>query len=185
MKAVTAREIARKTSRVLAKTMKAASRRFTYKDSGTRTKATGVTFIELVIVLAVFAVMSTLVAVLPAERRQLSAAARQVADDIRLCQRLAMSEGKRTRIKFDESSVSYTIETMENGKYESIKHVPSNHYIKYIDAKSTNYIITFTVRGTTGDACTIHLYTLNYTLSMTVNVGAGRVKLGEVIKNGR
>ena len=185
MRTVTAREIARKTSRVLAKTMKAASRRFTRKNSGTRTKTTGVTFIELIIVLAVFAVMSTLVAVLPAERRQLSATARQVADDIRLCQRLAMSEGKRTRVLFVNSPASYTIDKMENNIYETIKHVPLNNYIKSINARGANYEIAFTVRGTTGDACTIYLYTINYTISMTVNVGAGRVKLGEVIKNGR
>jgi len=185
MRTVTAREIDKKTGGILAKTMRAVSRRVTRKDCGTRTKTTGVTFIELVIVLAVFAVMSTLVAVLPAERRQLSAAARQVADDIRLCQRLAMSEGKKTRVAFDKFSAVYWIYKYEDDKYESVKHVPLNNYIKSIYANNSSNDITFTVRGTTSDACSIHLLTNNYMITLTVNVGAGRVKLGEVIKNGR
>ena len=145
--------------------------------------ARGVTLVELIVVLAVFSILAAGVAVIPAEKRQLTAAARQVQDDIRLCQRIAMSENRRVRILFKEPENVYFLEKIENGSYERIKREDLSHYIESLHTNASGKDIEFTPRGTTGDACTITLKTKNYAAVLTVNVGSGRVKIFEITKN--
>jgi len=143
----------------------------------------GVTFAELIVVLAVFAILAAGVTAIPAERRRLTAAARQIQDDIRLCQRLAMAENKRVRVIFYETEYAYILEKWESGKFERIKREDLHQSVVYLFTNASGKKIEFTPRGTTGDACAINLKTNNFAVSLTVNVGSGRVKIFEITKN--
>jgi len=141
----------------------------------------GLTFIELIIVLAVLTVMAAGISFIPAEKRQLNAAAQQVINDIRFCQRLALSESTWARILFHESENAYSVDKWESTGYVRVKKESLGHYTESLFTNASGKDIEYTSRGTTGDACTIRLSTKNYTVVMTVTVGAGRVKITEII----
>jgi len=142
----------------------------------------GVTLFELIVVLAVFSIVAASVTVIPAEKRQLAAAARQIQDDIRFCQRVAMSENRRARIIFKETENAYILEKWETNGFERINRADLSHYIESLYTNASGKNIEFTPRGTTGGACTITLKTRHYAVDLTVNVGSGRVKIFEIIK---
>jgi len=145
-------------------------------------RTAGVTLAETVVVLAVLVVVSANISFVPAERRLLAAAAIEVRSDIRYLQRIALTEGRRTRITFNSDDNSYILDKWEEGRYKKIKTVKFDPVVESLFTNASGANITFTARGTTGDACVIYIYSDKYTAELTVNVGAGRVKIKEIYK---
>jgi len=144
--------------------------------------ARGVTLIELVIALAIIVVISANISFVPAERRRVVSAALELQSDIRYIQRIALTEGRRAQITFNQADISYILEKWENGKFTRIKRTALGPAVDKLFTNASGASVRFTPRGTTGDACTINLSSGRYTASLTVNVGAGRVKIVEIIK---
>ena len=119
----------------------------------------GFTLIELVVTLAVMAVVLSFAISMPAERRQVRAAALQLQSDLRYAQRIALTEGRRVVIILDQSRNIYHIEKFtESKRYERIKTETLNPYINMLDTNASGSRIEYTPRGTrAGNACTINL----------------------------
>jgi len=142
----------------------------------------GVTLAEVVIVLAVLAVIAANATFVPVERRQTVSAAVELQADIRYVQRVALIEGRRTRIMFNIEENYYILQKWEDGAYNTIRKVALGPSVKKLYTNASGASVGFTARGTTGDACTINISSDKYTAVLTVNVGAGRVKITEIIK---
>jgi len=142
----------------------------------------GLTLLELIIVLALIAILSAGVSFAPLERRLVYSAAEEILSDVRYMQRIALIEGVRTEIVLNERDNSYTLEKWEDGGFVTIKKVRLDPAIKTLYTNASGKNINFTPRGTTGSACTITVSSAGYTAALTINIGSGRVKITEFIK---
>jgi prepilin-type N-terminal cleavage/methylation domain-containing protein len=140
----------------------------------------GLTFIELVIVLAVMAVISGSVAfsVRSAERRALDGASRMIQADMRFAQRMAIIDGRTWDISFDRVRHQYTLNPLGPEPAMTID-LPNGVRIlntTFAGGDRTSY----TPRGTPGRSGTITLTKGRYTQDLTVVPSGGRVEIKEI-----
>jgi len=142
----------------------------------------GLTLIELIVVLSVIVIVAAGISFIPSERRLVTAAALTIQADIRYMQRIALAEGRRTQLTFNQANNSYILEKWDGGGFKTVKVEKLDPVIKSLYTNAPGASVCFTERGTTGDACTITLSSDGYAAALTVNVGAGRVKIIEITK---
>lgn len=153
----------------------------------------GFTIAEVIIVLSVMAIITGIAIPSAAliEKRQLNMAALNLRSDIRSIQRLAMAEGVGTIISIypernmyvlSKQTASKTDVDISSGNYTNIKTAGLPENIEFVASALTSEQISYTINGTVAKANRIDLKSKNYVVKMTVNVGAGHVKIYEAEK---
>ncbi len=144
----------------------------------------GVTLIELVVVLMITAIMTSalITTASTAEGRRLNTAAVAIQSDLRTAQRSAVIEGRPYSVEFaaDKYAVMYETVTGRVPAYTVVKTVEFRQGISI--TKPESFTIKYTVRGTVSGACTIRLDNDTHYISLTVNVANGRVNVGGLKK---
>lgn len=145
------------------------------------TKNAGTTLSELIIVLAIMCIVLSAAALSFAgsEKTRLQSAAVKLQSDLRYVRKLALNESVYTRIVFYTDLNYYELQKEVGTYYVTIKTVELND--TSLDSVNTSEsAVEYTPRGTTNSACTIKISTGKYELSLTVNVGSGRIKIAEI-----
>jgi prepilin-type N-terminal cleavage/methylation domain-containing protein len=139
----------------------------------------GVTLIELVMVLAVLSIVLGVarMSVTGNSLRELRAACNELQADLRYAQRQAVIEGRKYQVVFDKLQNSYKVlrDDGDLGLTYVVKDRVFDKDIVLVGTTAVNSWVSYTTRGTTGDACTITLRNSEYSADMTVNLGSGRV----------
>lgn len=144
---------------------------------------TGFSVIELVIVLAVVMIIGVII--IPygsAERRYIRNAAVTMQADIRYAQRMAITEGKRYQVKFNELLNKYTVQYEIAGTihYKVTKEVFLQDGVS-IKSVNTDFV-EYGPKGTNNKAFTLVLQNDTYSISLTANIGAGRIAIKDMVK---
>lgn len=140
----------------------------------------GFTLVELVISFSITVIMFGIVTVsfIPIERYRLIQSAYILRTDLRYCQKNAIEEKRRYGISIDvNNNLYYILRADDEGLLRKISQVKLEHAIQ----TNTNSI-AFTPQGTVNGAGTITLRGKFYYLEITINVGCGRVKIGQIKK---
>jgi len=148
----------------------------------------GVTLVELLVVLAVISIGLSAVSVTAAHNslRELTAAANEVQAGLRFAQRQAVTEGRRYQVFFPHNLNGYRVQRADGEALlitDVIKEKVFEGNVVLVGTTAVHSAVTYTPRGTTGDACTITLRNNEYTLELTVNLGSGRVSQRRLIRN--
>ena len=119
------------------------------------------------------------------EKRNLKLEAENVADTLRLARTAAIRETKEYRLIFDVTNGTYhtqrKIDLPRPNTWESVSQYTLNN-VQFGSQVSKDGFIYFTNRGTTSTPATINLESDHYAVSLTINLGAGRVLVGEITK---
>lgn len=139
----------------------------------------GMTLVELLIALAILCISLGAVrtAVTAYSARELTAACRELQSDLRFAQRQAIAENRKYQVFFPMAENGYRVLCHENelGVTSVIKEKVFDNGIILMGTTGVNSSVTYTARGTTGDACTITLENRDYSVDLTVNLGSGRI----------
>lgn len=144
----------------------------------------GFTLIEMTIALALSVIMFNIVAIsfVSVERFRIIQCAQVLRTNLRYCQKNAIEEKRKYDIVIDTyNSLYYIRRGDDSGLLRKISQINLAKGIT-IQTNSSDNSISYTPQGTSGDACTITFRGKYYFLEMTVNVGCGRVKLGNLKK---
>jgi prepilin-type N-terminal cleavage/methylation domain-containing protein len=138
----------------------------------------GFTLIEIIVVVALIAMLSTII--LPDFKSnlrdyRLNIAARQMAQNIRLVQQKAMSEGVPWRIVFHSSSNNYKI----NQGFKLWKQVNLPDGVEFVYIGFSEKTLTFYPSGAAVPAGTVKLTNNSKSLYIIVSVATGRVRISE------
>jgi len=148
----------------------------------------GVTLIELLVVVAIISVLIFLISVstaTPMDRSILESAANMIAQDIRLTQQLAVSNGSTYFFEIHTKDNYYQIrsqpvETAYKKEYlhDGISISTIGFESLYTDSTRKDLkTLRYTPAGTPGTTGTITLKKGNWVKQITVMVGTGRVKV--------
>lgn len=146
----------------------------------------GFTLIELVIVIGIIAIAgaSTAAASRGIQRRTLQNASLAIQADMRRAQRMALMEGRRWRVQFEERYNRYSIGPIPrdpNRLY--IMYLPRGVYFEYLPRSSVDYLPRGTLGGTgfgTGTGFTMDLRSGRYMQRMTILPVTGRVTVFDI-----
>lgn len=148
----------------------------------------GVTLVELAIVLMLLVIMGNMVGVSFSSvgKSELNQSCIQLQSDLRYAQRLAVIKGIKHEVLFDVVGNCYKVRYKKKGSYLTYTNVKTVNFdgkvsLDRINVNAEN-TIAYTPTGTTNDACTIVLYNDSYTADLTVNVGSGRIKIKKFTK---
>ncbi len=146
----------------------------------------GYSYIEMVVTLAVIVIVSgiTVLSFASVERRMLQKEAAQLKINLGYAQKMALTSGTSYTVLFDVQNNQYLVGSSHdinrsNGESLSVYKL-TGCSIESVNTRSS--AVTYTSRGTTGDACTISLGSKHYFVNLTVNVGAGRVAVKPIVK---
>lgn len=147
----------------------------------------GITFLETLIVLSIFSIMSLLL--IPKlniiERYALKSQAQMFVSDLKYTQRLAMNENCDYYLKVIKTDKFYFIRkggTITGNK--KIVYMPKN--ISFSQSSTSD--IKYTSKGTagkygTGSGGTINLVSKNYKIKITVSPVTGKIRIYDIEKN--
>ena len=140
-------------------------------------KRKGFTLVELIITLAVFAILLGAVFITvsrkDSSRRSIDAASDQILADIRYARQRAISEGRNVAIKFYWRNNFYVIQHSPSEPIRTV-YLPDGINI----CRSTGITtITYTPRGTPSRGDSIFIASEHYRARITVAVAGGRVEL--------
>lgn len=142
----------------------------------------GFTIIELIIVLAIIAITSgtIMLNIQSSDRTTLQLAKNTLIDDIRFAQNMAKSIGTSYYISFNSSlalSNTYHIRRNNQGRRVLCPVSPGATLDNDIILRNNfgGNTINFTSRGTVAGAGTITMQLRRYSVTLTVNLGSGRV----------
>ena len=146
---------------------------------------TGLTLIELLIVMAVIAVagVSAVTATQNLRRRTLQNAALTLQADIRWAQRNAMIEGRRIRLALNQSGNNYALEDLNLGishPQRFIKRVEFPPGVNLFSDTGGLWRYEFLPRGTPGFGGAITLRYHPFEVEITVLPASGRVEIKEI-----
>lgn len=143
----------------------------------------GFTLIELVIVIALIVILSLagFASARGAQRREIQNAATMIQADMRQAQRLAVIEGRRYRVRFDQINNRYFVYPVRGFTYEPI-YLPGNVSIHHMNLpiSQIEYLPRGTLGGHAAHGFTIVLRNRSYEQSLTITPSTGRVAYGEV-----
>lgn len=145
----------------------------------------GATLIELIIMLSLAAVIAGVasLSLMSVEKRKLQNAALELQSALRHAQRLSMAENVSYQVSFNLANRSCKIINVSVRPEKTIHTVTLDPSVTIYSADmSGGRYVTFTPKGTTSSAGTIKLRTTNYSLNMTVNIGAGKVTVKDIEK---
>ncbi len=144
----------------------------------------GFTLIELIISLAISVIILSLgsISFNAVERHRIVQSANILRSNLRYCQKNAVDEKRKYVLTFDSNKNSYYVRRADDsGLLRKVSQINLPLGINiFTNAKENS--VAYTLRGTTGSACTINLRGQKYFLKMTVNVGCGRVKINPIQK---
>ena len=142
----------------------------------------GFTLIELIIVLGVIAVVgsTTLATYRGIQRRTLNNASLTLQADFRRAQRMAIIEGRRWRVSFNQHENHYSVYSMPRNLAEHVHtvYLPSGVWISYFNAAYVEYL----PRGTIHRGFTLRLRKGNYEIRMTGAVSGGRIAVDAITR---
>ncbi len=138
----------------------------------------GFTLIEIIVIVALIALLSAVI--LPDFKsslmdHKLNIAARQMAQNMRLVQQKAMSEGVPWRIVFHSSSNNYKI----NQGIKLWKQVNLPDGVEFMYIGFSEKTLTFYPSGAAVPAGTVKLTNNNKSLYIIVSVATGRIRISE------
>ena len=146
----------------------------------------GFTLIELVIVFSIFAIIGTvtLTTVRSIQRRTLDNASRALQADMRRAQRMALIEGTRWRVHFDQRYNRYSIRplTHDPDRVYTV-YLPSGVVFDFLPRVMVDYLPRGTLGGTgwgVGTGFTMDLRNGQYVQRLTVLPVTGRVEVFDV-----
>ena len=146
----------------------------------------GVTLIELLMVIAIISMLIFLISVstaTPMDRSILESAANMIAQDIRLTQQLAVSNGSTYFFEIHTKDNYYQIRSQSTGIYkkeylhDSISISLIGFENPYTGSHKDLKVLRYTSAGTPSTTGTITLKKGNLFKQITVMVGTGRVKI--------
>lgn len=152
-------------------------------ESGGRKKTadSGYTLIEVVMVIAVLSLLSTII--LPDFKKTLSkykleVAARELAQNIRLAQQKTITEGVTYKIVFDLHRMdNYQLLAGRRGK---LIKLPSGVLLDWTTYSDVDKTLSFNPSGAPNRGGTIAITSGKNTLYVIVSVATGRVRVGKV-----
>jgi prepilin-type N-terminal cleavage/methylation domain-containing protein len=138
----------------------------------------GFTLIEIIVVVALIAILSTII--LPDFKGslrdyKLNFAARQMAQNIKLVQQKAMSEGIPWRVVFESSRNCYRI----NQGFKSWKQINLPDGVEFAYIGFSEKTLTFYPSGAAVPAGSIKITNRDKSLYVIVSVATGRVRISE------
>ena len=144
---------------------------------------TGFTLIELVIVISLIAILSVagLASARGTQRREIQNASTMIQADMRQAQRLAVIEGRRHRVRFDQVNHRYFVYPVGGFVYEPI-HLPAGVTIHSMNLPigQIEYLPRGTLGGHAAHGFTIVLRNRSYEQRLTITPSSGRVAYGEI-----
>jgi len=143
----------------------------------------GFTLIELVVVLGLIAILSVggLVSARGMQRREIQNASTAIQADMRQAQRLAVIEGRRYRIRFDQVNHRYFVYPVGEFVYEPI-YLPADVFIHNMNLPigQIEYLPRGTLGGHAAHGFTLVLRNQRYEQRLTIIPSSGRVAYEEV-----
>jgi len=143
----------------------------------------GFTLIELVVVISLIAILSVagFASARGAQRREIQNASALMQADMRQAQRLAVIEGRRYRVRFDQASHRYFVYPVGEFVYEPI-YLPSGVTIHHMNLPigQIEYLPRGTLGGHAAHGFTIVLRSSRYEQRLTITPSSGRVAYGEI-----
>ena len=143
----------------------------------------GITLLELVVVLGIIAVLSgaTIGTARGLQRRTLHNASLALQSDMRHAQRMALIEGRRWRIAFDDVyhrySVGHERSVLDTAAQPPWIYLPSGVEFSYLPRLNSEFL----PRGTlSGGGFTIYLRNRQYEQRLTILPVTGRVRVWDV-----
>ena len=115
------------------------------------------------------------------DKNLLARALINVQSDLRLAKRLAVTANGPARVVFNLSEHSYIVQNRQSGAYKTARAVKLGS-VTIESMNASAFTVSYNSRGTTADACTIVLKKGAYRGSLTVNIGAGRVQIKDIIR---
>jgi len=143
----------------------------------------GFTLIELVVVISLIAILSLVgfASARGAQRREMQNAATMIQADMRQAQRLAVIEGRRYRVRFDQINRRYFVYPVGEFMYEPI-YLPSGVAIHHMNLPigQIEYLPRGTLGGHAAHGFTIVLRNRSYEQRLTITPSSGRVAYGAI-----
>ena len=146
----------------------------------------GFTLIELVIVFGIIAILggTTLATTRGIQRRTLNNASLALQADMRRAQQMALIEGRRWRVQFDQQNNRYIVHPVPrlSALPEEIRevHLPSGVTIDFINSPHAGTFLEYLPRGTTSSGFRVDLRNGVYVQRITATVSAGRIAIHDM-----
>ena len=159
-----------------------------------RVSKSGITLLELVIVLGIIAILggTTLTTARGIQRRNLNNASLAFQADIRRAQRMALIEGRRWRVQFDQENHRYLVDYVRpllNTNWDRTwTYLPAGVTFEFLPRSSVEFLPRGTLGGTpfaVGTGFTMRLQSGQYIQELTVLPVTGRVRIREIQRQNR
>ena len=143
-----------------------------------RKSTSGISLLELLIVLAIFAIIGSglVISLRQADRRALNNASLQLQADLRYAQRLAIIEGRRHGIVFEVENNRYRI--IATAPERTIRTVYLQNGVRLVETSGDRLV--FLPRGTVSGGFRINLGIGPYYQRLTATVSGGRIRIFDI-----